>query len=49
MTVHIRLLLGEQFIEDIILSITSQGQVLENVDIFTYVGGKENIRGDMAD
>jgi hypothetical protein len=49
MTVHKRLLPGEQVIEDIPLSITSQGQVLENVDVFTYVGGKENIRGDMAD
>jgi hypothetical protein len=49
MTVHKRLLPGEQFIEDIPLSITSQGQVLENVDVFPYVGGKENIRGDMVD
>jgi hypothetical protein len=49
MTVHKRLLPGEQFIEDIPLSITSQGQVLENVDVFMYVGGKENIRGNMAD
>jgi hypothetical protein len=49
MIVHKRLLPGEQFIEDIPLSITSQGQVLENVDAFTYMGGKENISGDMAD
>jgi hypothetical protein len=49
MTVHKRLLPGEQFIEDIPLSITSQGQVLENADVSTYVSVKENIRGDMTD
>jgi hypothetical protein len=32
MTVHKRMLSGEQFIEDIPLNITSQGLVLENAD-----------------
>ncbi len=49
MVVHKRLLPGEQTVEDIPLNITVQGQSLENVDVFTYVGGKENIKGDMDD
>ncbi len=31
------------------MNITVQGQSLENVNVFTYVGGKENIKGDMDD
>jgi DNA-binding protein H-NS len=49
MVVHKRLLPGEHYVEDIPLNIVVDGQSLENVDVFTYVGGKENIRGDMDD
>jgi hypothetical protein len=49
MVVHKRLLPNEQTVEDIPLNIIVQGQSLENVNVFTYVGGKENIKGDMDD
>ena len=49
MVVHKRLRRGEQYVEDMPLNIIVQGQSLENVDDFTYVGGKENSRGNMDD
>ena len=49
MVVHRRLLPGEHHVEDIPLNIVVQGQSLENVNVFTYVGGKENVRGDIND
>ena len=49
MVVHKRLLRKEELVFDLPLDIKVNGQSLENVDVFTYVGGKENTHGNMDD
>ena len=49
MVVHKRILRKEELVFDLPLDIKVNGQSLENVDVFTYVGGKENTHGNMDD
>jgi len=44
-----RVLAGEELLVDIPINFTIKGQVLENVVVFTYVGGRENENGNMVD
>ena len=44
-----RVLAGEEMDAEIPISITIRGQVLENVVMFTYVGGQENVNSNMVD
>ena len=44
-----RVLVGEEVVVDIPINFIIKGQVLENVVVFTYVGGRENENGNMVD
>jgi exonuclease III len=44
-----RVLAGEEIDAEIPISISIKGQVLENVVVFTYLGGQENVNGNLVD